>query len=83
MSKRTKIKKTKKEYALDIVKDLLTWIVITGGSFLWWLSVLLIISLVLMNVWHTSFEAILRYTIVLTAVTSVLSLGKLIYDRVH
>ena len=55
----------------DVVKCLIQWIVVSGLAFLYWMTVLLLASLFLLNVWHTSFEAILRYSIVLTVVTSI------------
>lgn len=70
-----------KERAADAVKDVLMWAVVTGGAFIYWIAVLLIISLVLMNVWHTSFESILKYTIVLTVITSAVYLIRMVYKK--
>lgn len=67
----SKAVRNKKEAAEDIVKTLLQWIVVSGLSFLYWMAVLLLASLFLMNVWHTSFEAILRYGIILAVITSI------------
>lgn len=67
----SKAVRNKKEAAEDIVKTLLQWIVVSGLSFLYWMAVLLLASLFLMNVWNTSFEAILRYGIILAVITSI------------
>jgi len=70
-----------KEIAIDIAKDFFSWVFLTGASFAYWLAVLLIISLVLMNVWVTSFDAILKYSIILTCITSVVLLIKTLRKR--
>ena len=67
----SKVIRSKKEAAEDVVKTLLQWMVVSGLSFLYWMAMLLLASLFLMNVWHTSFEAILRYGIILTVITAV------------
>lgn len=61
----------KKETAVDVVKGLLQWAVVSALSFVYWMAVLLLASLILMNVWRTSFEEILRYGILLAVITSV------------
>lgn len=73
--------RTIKERAVDTVKDVLMWVVVTGGAFIYWIAVLLIISLVLMNVWHTDFDSILKYTIVLTVITSAVYLIRMVYKK--
>lgn len=73
----------KKELVVDVVKDFLGWVVVTAVAFVWWLAILLIFSLILMSIWKTSFEAILRYSVVLMAVTSLVYLIWVIYRRFH
>lgn len=70
-----------KEAVIDIVKEVLLWIVVTGLAFLWWMFVLLLISLFLVNVWHVTFMMLVRYGGVLTAITSVVYGGKLVRRR--
>ncbi len=82
MSKKTENRDTK-EYALDIVKDVLIWLVVTALSFVYWTVVLLLISLFLLNVWHITFEEILRIAFVLMIITSIGYIGVLIYRRRH
>lgn len=72
---------TRKEHIVDVTKDVIMWVVVTGVSFAYWLAVLLIFSLVLLNVWHTSFEAIVHYAVVLMIFTSILYLVRIIYKR--
>lgn len=71
----------RKEAVIDIVKEVLMWTVVTALAFLWWMFVLLLISLFLVNVWHVTFVMLVRYGIVLTAVTSVVYGGKLVRRR--
>jgi len=76
-------KKSSKEYAIDAVKDVLVWVLVTGLAFLYWMAMLLLLSLFLLNVWHVTFEEILRISLILTAVTSVGYIGVLVYRRIH
>ena len=71
----------RKETVIDIVKEVLLWIVVTVLAFLWWMFVLLLTSLFLVNVWHVTFVRLVRYGIVLAAVTSVVYGGKLVRRR--
>lgn len=71
----------RKEAVIDIVKEVLLWVVVTALAFLWWMFVLLLISLFLVNVWHVTFVILVRYGIILTAVTSVVYGGKLVRRR--
>lgn len=71
----------KKEAVIDNVKEVLLWIVVTALAFLWWMFVLLLISLFMVNVWHVTFVMLLRYGAILTAVTSVVYGGKLVRRR--
>ncbi|MFG6393205.1 MAG: hypothetical protein K1W24_03295 [Lachnospiraceae bacterium] len=68
-----------KEHALDMVKSVLVWAVITGLAFLYWMAVFLIFSLILLNVWHVKFDSILKYAIVLTIITSIVYIVKKIH----
>ena len=68
-----------KEQAIDAVKSVLTWIIVTGLAFLYWMAVLLIISLILLNVWHVKFDSILMYAIILTVITSLAYIARKIY----
>lgn len=60
-----------KEKAFDVVKSIMMWLVVTAGAFLYWMFVLLLISIFLMNIWKTSIESLLQYGIILTVITSI------------
>ena len=73
--------RTKVEIAEDVVKGVLQWAVVSALSFLYWMGVLLLASIFLMNIWITSFEKILRYGIVLTVITALVYAGILIHRK--
>lgn len=74
---------SKKEVVMDIVKDFLIWVVVTALAFIWWMAVLLIASLVLLNVWMITFQEILKISTVLTVVTSIAYVVRKAYKRLH
>lgn len=76
------MQRTIKERAVETVKDLLSWLVVTAAAFVWWMAMLLIFSLILVNVWKTSFEAILQYSLILMSVTSLVYLIRMVYKRI-
>jgi membrane protein DedA with SNARE-associated domain len=67
--------------AIDVVKGLLQWLVVSVLGFGYWMFVLLLLSLFLMNVWHTSLEEILRYGTILGVITSVVYAGILLQRK--
>ena len=56
----------------DGVLAVLKWMVVTVLAFAYWFAMLMIGSLVLMNVWRTSWEEIVKYSLILCAVTSII-----------
>lgn len=64
-----------KRQIIDVSKSVATWVFVTAASFGYWLVVLLIASLVLLNIWHVTFDSILKYSFVLMIITSVVYLG--------
>ena len=64
-----------KRQIIDVSKSVAAWVFVTAASFGYWLVVLLIASLVLLNVWHVTFDSILKYSFVLMIITSVVYLG--------
>lgn len=84
MSRKVAAKHRKlKQHTVDVVKEILAWIIITALAFLYWVAVLLVFSLILLNVWKVTFDEILNYSIVLTVLTSAVYLGRLIYRKLH
>lgn len=84
MNKKNKTEgKNGKEYAVDIVKDILAWLVVTAIAFVYSMAMLLLASLFLVNVWHVTFEEIVNISIVLMVLVSIGYIGVLIYRRRH
>lgn len=65
-----------KEHTMDIVKDVVGWIVVTVLAFVYWLVMLLFASLVLISIWSPTFDQLLKYSVVLGVICS---LAYLIY----
>lgn len=82
MNKKTE-GKSGKEYAVDIVKDILAWLVVTAIAFIYSMAMLLLASLFFVNVWHVTFEEIVNISLVIMAVVSIGYIGVLIYRRRH
>ena len=57
--------------AKDIVKTILQWAVVSLLGFAYWMAMLLLLSVFLLNVWIVSFEEILHIGIALAVITSV------------
>jgi len=70
-----KINAKLKRQIIDVSKSVAAWVFVTAASFGYWLVVLLIASLVLLNIWHVTFDSILKYSFVLMIITSVVYLG--------
>lgn len=86
MRKKKFVKKNpanKWELVEDIVKSVIAWAVVSALGFLYWMAVLLLLSIFLMNIWHTSFDSILQYGIVLAVITSIVYAGILVYRKLH
>lgn len=59
------------QYKVDIIKDVLSWMVVTALSYLYWMAMLLLISLFLLNIWHVKIDEIIGYSIILMIITSI------------
>lgn len=69
-SKRQKMEPHLPPRLIGAGKRLLQWLIVTAGIFLWWLAVLLLFSLILVNTWHVSFDEILKISLLLTVLCS-------------
>lgn len=73
----------KREIAEDIAKTTGRWLIGTVLGFVYWLAMLLIFSIFLLNVWQVSFAQILIYSAVLGAVTSLVYGYVLIHRKLY
>lgn len=69
-------KRLRRERTMDIIKEIVGWVVVTAIAFVYWLVMLLFASLVLISIWNPTFYQLLRYSLVLMAISS---LAYLIY----
>lgn len=65
----------------DIVKDILITIMMIAAFFAYWMFVILLLSLVLVNVWRIQIKQMILFAVLLTAVTSVVYIIRLIRKR--
>ena len=75
------MKKINKTVLKDTVLTILKWLGITIGAFAYWMLVLLLFSIFLMNIWKTDFIQIIKIAIILTAVTSVVYLIRIVVKK--
>lgn len=74
---------SKLEIAEDVVKSFLQWAVVSVCGFVYWMAVLCLISIFLLNIWVTTMDDLLRYGIILAVITSIAYAGIIIYRKVH
>ncbi|MBR6955079.1 MAG: hypothetical protein IKH77_08620 [Clostridia bacterium] len=60
---------------VSVLGRILQWLAVTAGCFAWWMAMLLLVSLFTVNVWHVTFEQILLWSGVLTAVSGAVYAG--------
>ena len=60
---------------VSVLGRILQWLAVTAGCFVWWMAMLLLVSLFTVNVWHVTFEQILLWSGVLTAVSGAVYAG--------
>lgn len=73
----------KREIAEDIAKTTGRWLLGTVLGFVYWLAMLLIFSIFLLNVWKVNFAQILIYSAVLGVVTSLVYGYVLIHRKLY
>lgn len=71
----------RREIAADVAKTAFRWFVFTILAFVYWLAMLLIFSIVLLNVWKVSFAQILLYSAVLCGVSALVYAYVLVHRK--
>lgn len=74
---------SKKEIAMDTAKTTGRWAAATVFFFAYWLAMLLLASLFLLNVWHVTFTKIVIYTVILGTVSSLIYAGVLVHRKFY
>ncbi len=73
----------KRQVAEDVAKTTIRWLAGTVLAFVYWLAMLLIFSIFLLNVWKVEFTQILIYAAILGAVTSAAYAGVLVHRKFY
>ncbi|MBR4345736.1 MAG: hypothetical protein IKP75_02195 [Oscillospiraceae bacterium] len=73
----------KKQIAADTFKTVGMWVIGTVLAYVYWLVMLLLISIFLVNVWKVTFVQILWYSAGLAAVCSLVYAGVLIHRKFY
>ena len=69
----------RKEIAADVAKTVFRCVMFAVLAFVYWLAMLLIFSIILLNVWKVSFVEILAYSGILCGISSLV----FVYIQVH
>ena len=74
---------TKKQIAADTAKTVFRWFLGTVFLFIYWLAMLLMASLFLLNVWKVSITNIIIYACILGAISSLAYAGVLVHKKFY
>ena len=74
---------TRKQIASDTFKTVGMWIIGTILAFVYWLVMLLLISILLVNAWKVTFIQIMWYSAGLSAISSLVYAGVLIHRKFY
>lgn len=74
---------TKREIAADTAKTAFRWLVFTVLIFAYWLALLLLFSIILLNVWKVKLIQIIIYAVILAAVSSAVYAGVLVHRKFY
>jgi len=71
----------RKEIAADVAKTAAKWVLFVVLAFLYWLAMLLLFSIILLNVWKVSFVQLLIYAAVLCGVSALVYAYVLVHRK--
>ena len=74
---------TKKQIAADTAKTALRWVVITAFLFAYWIVMLMLISMVLVNVWKVTLTELIIYGCILGGISSAVYAGMLVHRKFY
>lgn len=74
---------TKKQIAADTAKTAARWFFVTVFLFAYWLAMLLLLSIFLLNVWKVSLIRIIIYACILGGVSSLIYAGVLVHRKFY
>lgn len=73
----------RRQIAADVAKTAARWLVVTVLAYIYWLAMLLIFSIFLLNIWHVSLVQILIYAGILCAITSAVYAYVLVHRKLY
>lgn len=73
--------KNKREIAADVALTAVKWVIFTVLAYAYWLVMLLLFSIFLLNIWKVSFAQILIYSGILCAVSAVIYAYVLVHRK--
>ena len=74
---------SKKQIAADTAKTAFRWFYVTVFLFAYWFAMLLLASIFLVNVWKTTIEKIVIYSLILGTVSSAIYAGVLVHRKFY
>lgn len=74
---------TKRQIAADVGKDTAKWAVVTVLAYGYWFFLLMLLSIILLGVWHVKFTQILIYAGILCVLTSVVYALMLVHRKFY
>lgn len=74
---------TRAQIAMDTAKTTGQWAVATALLFVYWMAMLLLASLFLLNIWHVKFLQIVLYAVILTIVSSIIYAVVLVHRKFY
>lgn len=71
------------EIAADVAKTVTQWLIFTVLAFVYWLALLLLASIILLNVWKTDLVHILLTAAILTGISALVYAYVLIHRKLY
>ena len=74
---------TRKQIAADTAKTAFRWFLVTIFLFVYWMAMLLLASIFLLNVWKVTLVRIIIYACILTGISSVVYAAILVHRKFY
>lgn len=74
---------SKRQVTADVGKTAAKWAVVTVLAYGYWFFLLMLLSLILLGIWHVQFTQILIYAGILCGLTSVVYAGMQVHKRFY
>lgn len=74
---------TRKQIAADTAKTAFRWLAVTVFLFVYWMAMLLLASILLLNVWKVTLTELFIYACILGGVSSLVYAGMLVHRKFY